>query len=161
MLLLVAGAAAWAATTYVAPPPSSSRSGDWAPNRYAVPVEGLLRIAIVTDDLNDVSIALDSDLAGYLERVVYSMDGNAPSWDLTITDADGFAIWADTDANGVTDPCSLAASLSDPGGTEFAGVPFAGGLTLAIADANQNRAHYSGDRNNVTIVLYIREAWRR
>ena len=160
VVLAVMGAWTMAGTTYTAPDHISSRPTNYL-NRYAAPVEGLIVVDVVTDDVNDVSVAIDPQLCGYLERVTYHTDGNAPAWKLTIRDADGFAIFADAECNGVTDPCSLAVSHSDAGSTEFRGVPFWGGLTVAIADANQDRALYAGDGNNVTVRMYIREAWRR
>ncbi len=154
-LLLAAVAAAWAATTtYTAPPPAGSRR-DWATNRYASEEQGFLVVDVTTSDINDVTLALDTALAGYLQRVVYSHDGNDSSYKLYIKDAAGIAIYSDTDANAVNDPCSAVCSY----GT--GGVPFLGGLSIQIADANQARVHYAGDGNNVTVRLYIREAWRR
>jgi hypothetical protein len=116
---------------------------------------------VTTADINDVTIALDEDLAGYLKRVVFSHDGNDTDYTVTVTDASGATLFSKADANALADPYSYAVSHSDTGSTEFVGVPFAGGLSVQIADANQARAFYTGDGNNVTVRLYIRESWRR
>jgi hypothetical protein len=139
---------AWAATTYMAPPPTSARSGA-ATNRYALPEAGLIVVKVVTVGVADQTIALDPDLAGYLQRIVYSADGTDASWKLTITDASGFAVFSDLAISAVTDPCSVIANY----GTR--GIPFAGGLSVTIADADD------GGGTAATIWLYIEEAWRR
>jgi len=139
---------ALAAITYVGPAPYSSRT-DWMTNRYTTPVEGLLAVDVVTPDVNDSSTSLDANLCGYLQRVVFAGDGNDGAWSLTLSDAAGATVFARTDCNMVNDPCSYVCDYG-PGG-----IPFAGGLTVAVADAND------GDGNDIAIRLYVREAWRR
>lgn len=151
-LVVIAAAAAIAATTYTVPP--STRT-DWSTSRYTPPSEGLLVVDVVTPDVNDVDYLVDPNLGGYLQRIVYHHDGNAPAWTLCVRDAAGLALYTDADANAVTDPCGVICNYA--GG----GIPFLGGLTVQVADANQNRAHHAGDGNNVSVRLYIREAWRR
>ncbi len=153
--LLAAAVAAWAATTYTAPPPASSHAGSWSPNRYAFEYQGLLVVDVQTPDINDVTTALDGNLAGLLQRVVYQHDGNDPSWKLYIKDVNGITLYSDLDVNAVNDPCSAVCNYAT------GGVPFLGGLSVQVADANQGRAHYPGDGNNIKVRLYIREAWRR
>lgn len=162
LVFLAAAAAVWATATYTAPPPAGSRSAG-STNRYAAPVEGLAWIDIVTDDINDVTIELDPDLAGYLERVSWSHDGNDTSWSLSILDDQGNTLWSTVDANALGDPNTAIAALADEAGTSlYGGIPIGGGaLSLVVADANQARAHYSGDGNAITVRLYLREVWRR
>jgi hypothetical protein len=141
-------AVALAATTYTAPPPQSSRS-DWMTNRYALPQEGLLVVKVTTATVADQSITLDSNLAGYLQRVVATHNGNDASWTLTVTaTADGAAIFSQT-CNATDDPNSFLANY----GT--GGIPFAGGLTVSVAGAD------GGTGDVITVWLYVREAWRR
>lgn len=143
-LLLAAGAAA----TFVAPPPASVRT-DWTTNRYALPAEGLLVWDYTTADVNDTSISVDPNLSGYLQRVIFSADGNDGTWSLTVSDAAGIALFSRTDCNMVNDPCSYVCDYA------LGGLPFSGGLSVAIADAND------GDGNNISLRFYLREAWRR
>ncbi len=148
-ILGLATGAILAATTYTAPPPASSRSGTWAPNRYATPVDGLLVIDVATTTVADQTIALDSDLAGYLQRIVYSHDGDDSSWKLYVKDAAGVSIYSDVACDATADPASAIPNY----GT--GGVPFAGGLSVQIADADD------GTGSVISVRLYIREAWRR
>jgi hypothetical protein len=134
------------AATYTAPPPAGAHR-DWATNRWAEPVEGLEIVDLVTPDVNDVTLATETDLAGYLQRVVYSHDGDDTAYGIAITDGLGAEVWARTDCNALADPCSYVAA--------YGGVPFADGLRVAVTDAND------GDGNNVTVRLYLRHAWRR
>jgi hypothetical protein len=153
--LAVLTAALVAASSYTAPLPSSSRRVvGWPPNRYAVPIEGLM-IVDVNTTVADQTLALDPDLCGYLERVVIDHNGNDLSWSLRVKDAHGVQLFAKNALNAAADPNSYAVSHTDPGGTRFAGVPFFGGLSIRIANANDR----AGDA--IAIRLYIREAWRR
>ncbi len=140
------------ATTYTAPVPRSSRT-DWMTNRYASPVEGLIVVDWTSADINDVSEALETQLSGYLQRIVWDHDGNDGEWSISVADAAGVTIFSDDDANAVNDPCSYVCDAP--------GIAFHGGLTLSIADANNGRAWADGDGTEVTVRLYIREAWRQ
>lgn len=153
--VLVLGVAlhmAWSDTTYTAPSSVTTRSGG-SGSRYRAPERGLMVVRHTTDDINDVTEALTdpggrTDISGYLQRVVFSSDGNDGTWSLSITDANGATLFARTDCNMVNDPCSYVFNAG-------AGVPFVGGLNLVIADAND------GDGNDIDVILLIEEVWRR
>ncbi len=148
-IFLAVTAALVVADTWVLP--ARPRPGVWSPDRYANAFEGLIYWDHTTEDVNDVTLSLDPLLTGYLERVVAAHDGNAPAWAISVTDSSGAVLAARTiDAD--ADPCSVVCCPP---------VPFAGGLTVAIADANQNRPWVTGDGNDVRIRLYLREVWRR
>ena len=145
-----------AATTYTIPTPSGERS-DRVTNRYATPIQGMLVVESTTTTQDDQTLTLDSNLSGYLDRVVITHDGNDAAWTLSIKDTDSVTLFTKADLNASNDPCSYIVSYPSADGTYYGGVPFSGGLTLTIADANT-----SGTTNTaIHIKLYVREAWRR
>lgn len=152
----LAAVVAWAAGTAVvtAPVPSGARSGR-ATNRFAEPVEGFATVLVTTDGVTDQTVTTDAEMSGYLERVVYSHNGNDAAWTLTVTDASGVVLHTDTAADATSDPHSYIVSASDSAGNPYGGVPFVGALSIAISDAD------GGTGTAVSVLLYIREAWRR
>ena len=152
-VLLVAACAFCIATATSTSYPSSGR--------YYNPYTGIVVLDLVTTDINDTTFTVTDPPYGYIDRIVITHDGNDPAYEVSITDASSYDIFDVDDVNAVNDPCSYAVSMSDYGSTEFAGVPYYGGLTITVADANQARAFVAGDGNDVTVRLYLREQWRR
>jgi hypothetical protein len=155
MLIAVLACIVYADAIYLPAPHYSSHADTGSPVRYSTPVEGFLVVDVTTSGVGDQTIDLDDQLAGYIERIVYSHNGNDASWSLTITDHEGVTLYADAAANAGADPVSRVVVIDDADGNGFGGPPFAGGLSIAIADADD------GTGDAVTVRLYIREAWRR
>ena len=155
LLVALASIIEAAVTTYSPAPHASSHSTEVGSIRYSTPVEGFLVVDITTSGVTDQTIALDDQLAGYVERVVYSHNGNDASWSLTIIDHEGVTLYANAAANASADPYSHVVTCDDVEGNPYGGAPFAGGLSVAIADADD------GTGDAVSVRLYIREAWRR
>lgn len=147
--IVCADAVYWPAPHY------SAHDDTGSPIRYSTPVEGFLVVDVTTEGVADQTIALDGELAGYLERIVYSHNGNDASWSLTITDHEAVTLYVDAAANAGADPVSRVVVIDDADGNGFGGPPFAGGLSVTIADADD------GTGDAVSVRLYIREAWRR
>jgi hypothetical protein len=110
---------------------------------------------IRTADPNDQTLTLDPNLAGYLDRVVIDHTGTDAAWSLTVTDTDGVTLWSKDDCDANT--ASYILTFPTLEGSYIAGIPFAGGVTMAIADANLA----GEDVNSIHIKLYLRETWRR
>jgi hypothetical protein len=144
-----------ATVTYSPAPHYSAHSEPMGSIRYTTPVEGFVVVDVATSGVTDQTIELDDLMAGYLERVVYSHNGNDASWSLTIADHEGVTLYSDATSNAGADPCSYVVTCSDLDGNVFGGPPFADGLSVSIADAD------GGTGDAVSVRLYIREAWRR
>lgn len=153
---VLAGAVlAMAAVTYSPAPHSSAHREPMGSIRYAYPAEGFLVVDVETDGVTDQTIELDELMAGYIERIVYSHDGNDAAWSLTLADHEGVTLYSDAASNAASDPCSYVVTCEDAAGNVFGGPPFAGGLSISIADAD------GGTGTAVSVRLYVREAWRR
>lgn len=143
------------ATSYTPAAHYSAHSVTSGPGRFTTPVEGFLVIDVATTTVADQTITLDSQLSGYLERIVYAHNGNDASWSLTVTDESGVALYANAAASAAADPYSVIVTEEDSVGNVYGGVPFSGALSIAIADAD------GGTGDSITVRLYVREAWRR
>lgn len=129
--------------TFTTPTPVLQRSDSYA-QRYFRQSQRLVAWDHTTSGAADVEISVDDQTSGYLERVVFSSTGDDEEWSLTITDATGASLFACTDACMTNDPCSYVCTSP---------VPFIGGLTVAVADAD------TGDNDeDITLRLYLREA---
>lgn len=155
-LLLGIAMVSWAATTYTAPTSYGERS-DRVSHRYATPVQGLMVVEATTTTQSDQTVAIDTNLSGYLDRVTITHDGNDAAWSLSITDTDAVTLFTKADLNAADDPCSFIVSFPSADGTYYGGVPFVGGLTLTIADANTTGVAATA----IHVKLYVREQWRR
>lgn len=112
-------------------------------------VDDMYIVSITTDGVTDQSASVAGGVSGTLQRVVFSGDGNDEAYDVSITDVDGATVFSSTGNSMVTDPYSY---VSDYG---TGGVPFYGGLTVSLANADD------GDGNNVDIRLYIKRPGSR
>jgi hypothetical protein len=144
------------AVTYSPPTPLGSRT-NWQTVRYSTPVQGLMTAVVDTTTQSNQTITLDPNLSGYLDRITITHDGNDVAWSCTVRDTDSVTLWSKADLKATNDHCSYNVSFPDSSGNAIPGVPFIGGLSVVIANADTTGATATA----IHVKLYIWESWRR
>lgn len=132
-------------------------AADWQLGRYVQPAGVMRKLVIAIDSNADGSTTTDSNLVGTLYRIAFYADGNAPSYDVNVTDADGVVIFADTATDSAKDPCGFALTQKNSAGTHYAGIPFAGAMTVKWANLDDGPGCTT---ENLHVILYYREEWQ-
>lgn len=135
-------------TTYVTPGTKTPQ------NRFYDPHSGVTAVDLAITSANQ-TVSLDSTMAGYLTRIVYWADGTDSAYTITVTDTSSCTLFTKADCTAVGDPYTYVTTILDTSGNSYGGIPFIGGLSVTLADAND------GDTTAVNIRLYVSEQWRR
>jgi len=158
-LFLCLAIGSWAASTQTTSwGITGNRSAtDRQKSRFAPHESAMRRLVIAIDANTDSSTTTDSNLVGTLYRISYYADGNAPSYDVNITDTDGKVLFADVAGKSSTDPCAFMITMANSAGTQFAGVPFSGALTVKWANLDDGPGCTT---KHLHVILYYREEWQ-